>query len=137
MALLNLGNRPTTATICFTTSPMVAFAPGAPCYERLLGGPGDLNPADFQNASVRDLWKRREEGVFQSSFTTDVPAHGTALLVVTSADSRPNPRRLKNDDRDACELALRQIGCAGVGCAICAGPHQPPLRVAGCPAAAG
>ena len=132
VALLNLGDRPTNATICFTNSPAVAFAPGDPCYERMLGGPGDLNPADFQNASVRDLWKRREEGVFQSSFTADVPAHGTALLVVTAADGRPQPRRLKNDDRDACGLALRQIGCAGVGCDICAGTHQHPLRVAGC-----
>jgi alpha-galactosidase len=34
------------------------------------------------SASVRDLWARKDLGKFQSSFTTDVPEHGTVLVKI-------------------------------------------------------
>ena len=49
MGLLNLGDTPFNMTICWTNQPTVGFGPEHPCYERMLGGPGDLNPADWQN----------------------------------------------------------------------------------------
>ena len=85
---------------------------------------GDLNPADWQNASVRDLWAQSgahserifkvvccalwaclkirgpspDLGVFASSFTVAVPAHGLALLALRQAD-KPGPiGGLKSDD---------------------------------------
>jgi len=33
-------------------------------------------------ASVRDLWEKRDLGVFNSSFTAQVPKHGVVLLKV-------------------------------------------------------
>jgi alpha-galactosidase len=33
-------------------------------------------------ASVRDLWEKRDLGVFNSSFTAQVPTHGVVLLKV-------------------------------------------------------
>jgi alpha-galactosidase len=33
-------------------------------------------------ASVRDLWEKRDLGVFNSSFTAQVPTHGVVLLRV-------------------------------------------------------
>ena len=88
VGLLNLGDKPTNLTVCWTNQPHQPFPPAHPCFERMLGGPGDLNPADWQNASVRDLWQQQDLGVFASSFTAAVPAHGLALLELRSEDQQ-------------------------------------------------
>ena len=33
-------------------------------------------------ASVRDLWEKRDLGVFKSSFTAQVPSHGVVMIKV-------------------------------------------------------
>jgi alpha-galactosidase len=37
-----------------------------------------------ESATVRDLWERKDLGVFKASFTADVPKHGVVLIKVTS-----------------------------------------------------
>jgi parallel beta-helix repeat protein len=119
VGLLNLGDRPQNVTMCWTNA--ISFPTASACYERMLGGPGDLNPSDFHNASLRDLWGRKDLGVFQGSFTAEVPAHGLQLLVVTSADAAssslqgPAPGadgklhvpRLKADDAESATAAFK------------------------------
>ena len=96
---------------------------------------GDLNPADWQNASVRDLWAQSgahserifkvvccalwaclkirgpspDLGVFASSFTVAVPAHGLALLALRQADTPGRSKALKSDDGAAAAADSRFV----------------------------
>jgi alpha-galactosidase len=40
----------------------------------------DVGVAD--TASVRDLWEKRDLGVFKSSFRAQVPSHGVVMIKV-------------------------------------------------------
>ena len=49
------------------------------------------------NATVRDLWSKTDLGTFTSYTASNIPAHGSRMLMITSAGSGPTPTAVRTN----------------------------------------
>ncbi len=72
------------------------------------------------NATVRDLWSRTDLGTFTSFTASNIPPHGSRMLLIVSGSGGPTPTTPPSGSVEA-ETGVRSGAAAVASCAACSG----------------